>query len=213
MARPASMVRFVLAGTLPNGEIWQTGFWAKPSQVVVTLALLNEWTAAVLSNWTNGPWATLLNATIPPTGSFAQVRGYYYPEPDDPALYQSAAAAGFVGTGAEGNSLPLQSALCLTLRTGLAGRRNNGRMFWPLLNENLESHQLTQARTQAIADAVADFFTNVRNLAGFPIPAVMSSVGVGSWNPISAVEVDSEPDVIRSRSNRAVELHTSSSAV
>jgi hypothetical protein len=206
MARPTNMARFVIAGTLPNGEVFQTGFWGQAG-AAESAASIQQYANDVRTEF-NLTAGTIMRSLLPANAGFTEVRAYYYPTADGPASLTAIAALPLAGTGAESNSLPLQVAICLTLRTGFAGRRNNGRMFFPMLTEDLTNHQLTLSRAQAIADAMGSFFANLIASPTIPTPSVMSTVGLGTVRTITRVEVDSEPDVIRSRSNRATELFT-----
>lgn len=211
MVRPAGMWKAVFAGILPNGEIFQTGFWfvANPPS---DQAQADAVAVAVRTAFQGVP-LEVMSSLIPPTAGFREIRVYHYENPTGGADAQAVAALVANGTGSPTNAHPLQVCLVTTLLTGVPGRRNRGRMYWPMLTEQLPNHQLTQARIDVISAAMATFFTNFNNQPALIAAIVMSQVGAGSYNEITAVSVDSEPDIQRRRANRQTELFQSSAAV
>jgi hypothetical protein len=205
------MTRIVIVGSLPNGEIFNTGYWVA-AQPIAGEAAANAFAVQARDAFINyaGPAA---RPRLSSGGSFDEVQVYHYVGTTGPADYIGTAAIGQAGEGTSSTQLPIQVALVTTLETGLSGRRRRGRMYWPCTNAVLVGHQVSQADIALLSSGVAEMFNVMNAAAGPGICVVLSQVGTGSAARITRVSCDSEPDVQRRRANRQTELRQSAADV
>lgn len=116
-------------------------------------------------------------------------------------------------TGSASNGYP-QIACVLSLRTARArGYASNGRMYIPSARAPAPADGLiTQAQAESIRDSGAAFIANVET-SGVGVPAVMSTVGAGRTEAITAVRVGRVMDTQRRRRNQLPELYTTEADV
>lgn len=203
--------KVVLSGTLASGaEIWSTGVAFSSVEGPVTLqGDCQAWAngiAAGLSAFIAG--TTSLESGLSGNGAITETRVYYYPTTDGPATAVGVAAGNTVGTGA-GNQ-PLQSSAVLSLRTGVAGRRTRGRMYWPALAIAPNNFGVYSAATAGamVSDAVLllEFLREANPVSSNFYPAVVSKVG-NLVTPVTTVSVGNVPDTQRRRRNGLVETY------
>jgi hypothetical protein len=208
---PVNVNRIVIVGHLTTGEIFNTGLWTFGDVPTSDTAA-----AAFASSARDVFQATAqaaLEFYLAPTSGFDEVRTYHYPTGGPGAAFLGTASivAG-AGTGAEGD-LPLQIAAVATLLTGLPGRRRRGRMYWPVNNRNLTSHQLDNADTGNLAGTIGSFLTGINSAAALGVVSVVSQIAPGSSQPVTGINVDSRLDVQRRRANDQPALFESSAPV
>jgi hypothetical protein len=207
MGIPAGVSRWVLRGHLTGGEIFETGFWTQSA--FTTPADANAAAAVAAANVVTDLGGPLFNKITADCG-YDEVRVYSYPS-GGPAASVIGTAAIASGTGG-GTSpvLPLQTAVCVTLRTPLAGRQHRGRMYFPMNVGTLTTHQLSSTDTNSIATGVATFLGRFNSAAS---PVVVSQIGAGQKTQITTVTCDSKPDVQRRRAARVTPLNTGTHTV
>lgn len=212
----APTIRLVASGRILSSQSWSVGISmnAGPGPYVDAQlqALVNEFSTRFQTLWGTGSTGTLskINAAGVDLRSF---RAYVYPQRGVPAIL----AAGVDITPVPGNggfSQPPQCALVASLRTALPGRGNRGRMYLPCTNVTLGTNgQMTLATVQPIAAGVATLLTAMNTFttgAGYGNVVIAGSAG----NPIvNAVQVDSEIDTQRRRTDKLVAASTAVSAV
>lgn len=201
MSIPSLTTRVQVRGHFPGAEIFEWGYWLGGAPVSQDDA--NNLAAAQKTLF-DSALKTLLLPHINADSGYDEIRVYAYPTGGPSAAFVGSAALGYAGTGSTTCNNPLQVALVVTLLTGLAGRRNRGRLYLPYqLSTGLTNHQLTQSQINPIGTAFADF-AGGQNV-GQQI-SVVSQVGAGAQNPITAVKVDSRLDVQRRRANKQTAL-------
>ena len=205
------MTRVTLVGTLPNSEIFSTGFWTGPN-TIASEGAANAYALLVASSFQNNVDATFARF-LSQGEAYTEVQVYHYVDTSGPADYVGTAPLDVPGTGTQATQLPIQCAVVITLETGLSGRRRRGRMYWPCTNAALESHQLVQADIAELVGACSAFFNEVNGYAGQGDVVVHSQVGAGSAADVTRVSCDSEVDIQRRRANRQTELRQASAAV
>lgn len=211
MSIPAGVSKVVLVGTLPQGEIFNTGFWTA-GNVPSTQAAANSLCSAYASLVTTHLVAAF-GGYMSTLASFDRVNLYGYTAGGPTAGIQGTAAiSGGAGTMST-SYLPLQSAWVATLRTPYPGRSRRGRMYFPITNHALTNWQFTQAETTALTTAVRNFLNAVNGTASSGFVSVVSQVGAGSSSGVTLVTGDSRLDIQRRRANREVELFQSSVAI
>lgn len=198
------MTRVTLVGTLPNAEIFSTGFWVGPNTIASETAA-NDYAVQVQVAFVGAADQTFARFLGEDAG-FTEVQVYHYVETTGPADYVGTAPCVVPGTSPTGNQLPIQCSVVTTLETGLSGRRRRGRMYWPCIVAQLDGHQLVQADIAEIAGATQGFFNAVNAFTGQGDVVVHSQVGAGSAADVTRVSVDSEVDIQRRRANRQTEL-------
>lgn len=211
MARPGGLVKVVLSGFLPNGEIFQTGVWVDPAAEMLDTELqaFADWVAA---QWTanNAGWLALIGPDV----TYDEVRVYNYPTGGTaPASSIAAVDITAVGTASNSYAHPLQICLVATLRTAIVGRRYRGRMYVPMTAGQLGQHQANQIEVDGLADDVAGFLSAINDYPGQVMRVVVMSAVGGAATTVTRVEVNSDPDVQRRRSNRDPALRSSSEPV
>lgn len=204
MAIPAGSVRIVLRGVMPGGEIFETGFWMIDTGVssAATANAQAEIIAAVLnSNDSSGAMrissVKLWRATI----AWTEVRVYAYTGPRTATWIGSYVLSPARAGSSSGAVLPNQCSMCVSLRTGLAGRTHRGRMFLPVNGLALAvDGNWEQADVAQIAQAWAIAFSDI-NTGGAGKIVVMSDTATET-HQVTSVIVDTRPDVIRRRANQ-----------
>jgi len=206
MAIPASTVHVQIRGTAPQGEIFQWGFWLG-STTITSEATAN---ALALDVWNHFVTFALGTATslIPSTASYTEVRVYCYPTGGPTATFIGVHTPTPAPGTSAGNSLPLQCAAVVSLRTGFAGRQARGRLYLPVSANTLVTHQLTSATITNIANAWETFLEAVSTLAAVGSVSVVSQVGSGTVRPVTQLIVDSRLDIQRRRANGEQVLFT-----
>lgn len=207
MPIPNDVTRVVIGGTSPGGEIFETGFWLN------THAPLSDDAANVMAGALVTSFDTdllpALKTIITPDTAYATIRVYAYPTGGPHASFVGEAdIPSGAGTDTTG-STPLQLAMCATLLTGSVGRRARGRMFFPATGFPYNAHMFASARVDAIATALATFFTNWNSDHGdvMGTAAVVSTAASAARN-ITNIKIDDKPDTQRRRANRLAATHT-----
>lgn len=203
--------RIVLAGTLANGaEIWSTscGFTDPVNGPATDVADLQAWADAVSAALASTLADTTLEDALSGNGAITEVRAYYYPDTGVPAAAVAVTGTNTPGSGAANQ--PLQSSAVLSLRTGVAGRRYRGRMYWPALAiapSNFGTY--TAATTGGLAEGAADLLAMIAGAAppvGVFSPVVVSGAA-DQVTLVTSVAVGNVPDTQRRRRNGLIETY------
>lgn len=204
MAIPANVAKISFQGTLPGGEIWETGFWVQNPGVTSNTeanALAELAYGQFTANDDSGGLRIAL--TILADGQ-TKVTGCRT------AVYTGGTHATYTGVYVDATGLagggpathPNQVCLVASLRTALAGRSHRGRMYLPCTGVTLQSNgQIDAGGVAAVAAGWATGFTDW-NASGDNGTVVVVSSAIGAATRITAVQVDSRPDVQRRRANR-----------
>lgn len=211
MPIPLGYSRSVIHGSLPGGEIWQVGLWAAeaPSDQAATQSQADSFAADVATQWATG---TGPKSLITSTTTVDGVTVYSYTTASGKAEFVAESALSLTGVnGAQ--TMPDQVALCVSLETGHAGRRNRGRIYLPVnAPGTLTSGQLTAAQCADQAEWVAALIGLWNgHLAGNNVCVL--SQAAGSSNPIISTRVDSRFDIQRRRANRQTILQQATATV
>lgn len=202
--------RIVIQGTTRSQEIWETGFWLE------NVGVASQSDAQDLMD-TIGPLFDtdlkgIVKSMLPDNGAVTNLRGYFYVTAGPNSTYIADYPV-TSGTGTGTHNLPEQVCMVATLLTGVAGRRNRGRMYFPAYGCQIAAdNQFASGLEAALSDAVAEFFGNVNNITGNPTVVVYSAAGSAA-RPVSTIRVDSKPDIQRRRVNKEPATSTASSDV
>lgn len=211
MAIPPSTVRCSLIGHLPQGEIFNTSFWL--GSTVISDGGVANTLADNIANAFEGLASNPFTGLLATGAGYDEVRVYSYPSGGPSALTIGSAPISGEQGAITSSLLPLQSCIVATLRTGFAGRRNRGRMYFPFITGGLVAHQTTVAHTAQLASALSTFFGLVNALPDSGSVSVVSQVGVGAMKPVTSVEFDTKLDIQRRHANRQAEVGTSTAPV
>jgi hypothetical protein len=199
----------VYRGALPNGEVWQTGFWFTGSAptsnagaaAVAQAEFSSEGTTTSSSFW------NVFKSHTPSSVTLTAVIVYSYPNGGTQAQFiGQSAGTPLAGTGAT-TALPNQVSMCMSLLTGQAGRSYRGRMYLPpLLGAEVTATGLWVTTTAAsIANVWGVKFTNFNAASGFGKVAVVSQKRT-SATQVLQLRIDYRPDVQRRRANRMTNI-------
>jgi len=200
MAIPADCYRVVIVGHATGNEIFQFGWFVKgtaPTSDADANTVAGQWAAIWAANQAN------IKPLVLADSGFDSVKVYSYPAGGPAAAHVGIAPiTGGVGTGA--TAQPLQSAMVITLGTGLSGRRNRGRIYLPANGLALATtHNFNNGDTLQVMNAIKAMFV-AYNTPNAPNSAVVVVSSVGSTsNKVSQLSVDERTDTQRRRANRA----------
>lgn len=209
------MTRIVLSGTLPNGEIWSTGFFM--SNVTATspaqLSILAQHVATVLYDGAtpNGMFSVMTKLCNSQT-TWTTTTAYYYGAGGNKSTMIGSYTWPTAKVGSLQNGVPEQCAVVISLRTALAGRSHRGRMYMPATGASLQlDGQLISTVVDELAAGWAHAFLQLMD-------GTVHNVGIVSdvqstYTPIFSVKVDSKIDTMRSRSKSASVDHVAVNAV
>ena len=192
--------RVTINGLLPGGEIWATQFWLD-DVLIGTQANLDD-LASVCATALAGQEGLLLK-TLSATSFLSGLTVRYYPAGSTAASLQSTPTfTQSAGTGTKNN--PNQSCIVASLRSGVPGRRNRGRMYWPNTGGDLGADGLiTAAMATNIGSGLANMFGAINNPGSTEggWVSVLSRL-TGAAQHVLNVQVDRRPDVQRRRANK-----------
>jgi hypothetical protein len=198
---PAGVMRVVMSGQLPGGELWNTGYWI--DHAPVDNADANAKANTLWGIWTDNtagkPWNELRQHWFHNAVGFERLTVYGYSDTSGHASHIGVKTGTLVGSSL-GHS-PDQMAVVASLRTEFAGARRRGRMYFPALGHDIgTASQFDGGQTSALCTAIAGAFAASNTAIGFP--AVVISFLTGDLNEITQVKIDQRPDIQRRRANR-----------
>lgn len=204
MSIPPNSTKITFGGALPGGEIWQSGFWVtgySPSSSGDANSYAELWYAQLSASDSSGGARIHLGLVAATTVSFTQVRVYGYPAGGTQATYVGI----YTGTAVTGTQQPKsgnQTAHVVSMRTGLAGRSQRGRMYIPANGAPVQADgQLNAAACTTIAEGWATCFSDWNAVSGNGIVSVVSSTKTQGYHVVN-VQVDSRLDVQRRRADK-----------
>lgn len=210
---PANVVRIVLSGGLPNGEIWTTGFFVQgdlgttPDQLT-TLAthVANQLVLEADGGAMSHTIAKLFNSMT----DWKKTSAYYYAGGTDKAAAVGEYVWPTPKKGNLNNGVPEQCAVVLSLRTPHPGRSYRGRMYLPCTGASLQvDGQLTNADVDDVCGAWGMNLSRLGDPGLDPLPIVVST-HLGLATGITSVKMDSRIDTMRSRAKSSTIDYTKS---
>lgn len=200
------MTRLTFGGTLPGNEIWECGIWMQgdaPTSEASANALADLWWAELVATDGSGLGHAAAQFIWSPQIAMTYTKTYVYPAGGSKATYIGEHTGSITGQASADPLHPNQTAMCVTLRTGYAGRTNRGRIYLPANGVPLtDVANFQTAAGQQIANVAA---TMIRDWdAASEGTLVVLSQRTSTAKPISSVSVDSRPDTQRRRANRQV---------
>jgi hypothetical protein len=139
---------------------------------------------------------------IPTDAGYDGVRVYSYNDATGKASFIADSPIGRPGRQTAGTNLPNQCCIVVTLKTGVAGRRNTGRIYVPLTKWNVGAGgQLASTDVTNIAGWWSALFTQL-NSAASPAHVGVLSQKYGTYHSATALTCDTKVDIQRRRANR-----------
>lgn len=198
-------VRCVMQGITESTQTWSMGF-SVHNDGTATSSELFTWLSAV-----DGLAKTMFGTTgvvnqWDTATKYTSVAAYSYPAVGGAAAVAGVTSSGVVGTSSS-RSVPPQIAVVISERSGIAGRKGRGRMYYPMCNPTLAPNgQLASSFCTTLANAVKVFFDGVNALS---IGSAASIVCIGSRDtgagaPVTGIIVDTKLDTQRRRTDKIV---------
>lgn len=200
MSIPAGVIRQVFGGTLPNGERFSWGYWAKPS------ATVNQTWLTAFNGLANGSLeGNFMTATVKGffnTGVVYDTSvSYYYDGGSQAALVAGGTGSALTAGASSAISLPDQLAIVATLVTGIPGRSNRGRSFLPpvIIGGVVAGGLLLGSYQSGLCNAFAAMLSAIKDDPSNPAQPVVVSRKLSATQAITQVTMDNRFDVHRSR--------------
>lgn len=213
MAIPTNSARVVYSGHLRNGEQFATGYWLSGEGIPTTGEQANGQAAIIAGVFDGffGPGSPLDCLSTDSGYDRCNVYGY----PNGGTVAEAVGEAPMIHAGASTVSiLPNQACVTLTLRTGLAGRQNRGRMYVPANAAPMATDgQLTATFLNAFVTQWKAHLEAVQAALNLTKVVVVSKILGGHANPVTLVTADSRLDIQRRRANSENELRQASAVV
>jgi hypothetical protein len=207
-----NLVKLTISGKIGTAQTWSIGLWGVAPGPTV-LADLQAFAALARGHW-HTFWTGAYQPVISDDTSYSTLHCSRYPSGTTSAdLIAQDLAAPVIGS----SSLHQPPQLCLvaSLRTGLSGRENRGRVYLPLTglpNADLSDHQVAAS----VVDAINTDFT------AFLIALDTEAIGPDTWttsvgnpraahasHPVIQVVMDSKIDTQRRRTDKFLPSHVS----
>lgn len=194
MAIPPGVTKYVVSGTMPSGEIWQTAWWR------TGLAATDVTDAAAATVATGAPLTAVLNAWKAWNGTQVKATAldmYHYGSGTGADAHGHASLA-VAGTQAS-NISPNQVALVVTLRSATATRSGRGRQYWPATGMAISAADglFPSGSVSTFLTALAALFLPPTS----PQPTVVVSQTRIATYPVVSIDADTRPDTQRRRLN------------
>jgi hypothetical protein len=212
MADPYARIRIL--GTLPGGEEWSIGvaFTGDFDTHPMSSAALQAWATAVAALNTGKVFGAVWGGLLSTVGFVTTVRAEYYAT----GTTLSDVREALLTTPAAGTGTPsktYQSAVVVSLLSGIPGRRTRGRIYLPALAATLSSTTLRLAPTlaQSISDEASNWLLAVQDAGPTEpamVPAIWSSVNASAI-AVSSVRVGDVLDTQRRRRDSLAETYYS----
>lgn len=202
MPIPSGYSRSTFYGHLEGGDIFNMSLWANeaPLDNAATQTQANAFRDAF-----NAKNSNVFSPThyIRSGSGYDGVRVYSYTDTTGKAAHIGDASIAKPGTAGSTGLLPQQVALCVSLLTAQAGRSAKGRIYMPLMVLALGfGGQADSPTVDGVAAWWATFITALNTAIGGPAKIGVLSQKHGTFQPITAVAVDTRLDIQRRRANR-----------
>jgi len=199
------IVKVVMGGKIGTTDTWSCGFAFQLSGGPPSVADMNGIAAGFSTLWATDVWdhASGWKANVGSNTDWSKCTTYYYPASSPTAaLTGTVALTPDPGTASTGY-LPPQVALVVSLHTGLAGRRNSGRVYMPAPYSVGSNGQIGSAVLSGLGGFVATWLTHC-NAATVGALSFNACIGTGSTPHITSTTVDSVFDTQRNRRSKMV---------
>lgn len=201
----------VLNGSLGTDEIWSTSFQFGGGgfNLVDSQEGLDTWSGA-LGIALDGLTTNVLQVLLGSDNTIDSVDVQYYEASNQLALQSSSSVSAVVG--ASSNSCPRQTAVVLSLRTGLPGGSRRGRCYWPAIGADIGANgRLASGNTPLeIAQDFAAMVSGIAATAPSPFDAQYGvySVALDTVTPVTLIQCGDVPDTQRRRRDGMIEQYS-----
>lgn len=196
----AGTARVTVSGVSPEGEIWNTGFWLAGTTTVVDQPTADATLVAIHAAML--PFQSTLATMLQSTASIRQWKLEVFNSTGPASNTSELDITPVPGSGA--GQLPLQTAMCMNLRSSTPGRRARGRMFLPAYGLQLGGVEFKSTDLDNIGADLKSSFDDLNSGSG-PISGVtvvvVSKTGA-TTHEIDRITTDGRPDIQRRRANR-----------
>lgn len=198
---PSGYSRNSFHGRLPGGEIFGWSLWTNEAPITVeaTQTQANAFRDAFVAA-DSSVYAPhhLLSAD----SSYTGVTTYSYTDASGKAAHIAEAPMNIAGVNA-GALLPNQCSVVVSLKTALAGRRHQGRVYLPMTEFSLGAGgELDIGFAGGLAGYFATLIGALNSAIGGPAKVVVLSQVAGTSQPVTATRCDTRVDIQRRRANR-----------
>jgi hypothetical protein len=199
----SNVVRIVLGGHLPGGEVFQTSWWYQDTSAPA----VDDSTAAAMAAGTETvAFLNAAKALINGSAGYDTLDQYGYDSLPGPATSHGHAALSSVGSSSL--ACPNQVSVVMTLRSATAGRQGRGRMYLPANGATMASlGLLATTQVDACVDTLAAW---LGSFTSGVTPAIVSRTGAQT-HPIISVDADYVADTQRRRTNKLISARHSAS--
>lgn len=204
MPVPANTLRFSFVGKIGVSDIWNCSVWLRPVGSA-TAPTTGAATDALLTSLKGvSGWTTLRSAILTCIRSIDSLDHetlYSYATTGNQATAVAQQSDVAAGTGATQVNPP-QVCQVMTLQTGVAGRSQRGRIYWPATALGLSSTDGQFSGTISnVRTGFAAWVLGTAGLAAGWAPYVVSQTHTSSL-PVVSIRVDTKPDIQRRRVNK-----------
>lgn len=203
--------KIVFSGALPGTERWSASMCIDHATALDSVELGNVLDEVITDFGAGGGFFAELAAINPATVTLDTVTAYYYSGGTKAAL-QAERTGNYLPTHTNAVTLPNQVCAVASLRTGLPGRSQRGRMYIPCLSVAMGANGLaTTTGLNLLADGLAQSMGTFNASGRGKI--VVASATTGFNNPVTEIIMDSVLDTQRRRRSSVVgTTHTSAVA-
>lgn len=217
MGYQSQHIYYVFSGTLPGGEVWNTGY--RTGTAVVTLDQLTSLVGLIGASF--GAHLFGANTGIkefnPASVTYVGCTGYLVPATGPSLLVAQYSEATPLTGSASAQTAPNQTALVASLRSARAGRSNRGRMYLPFLAPTFVegTGRIVAGYAVQAATGMAAFLSTANGEQGGTTPAgpfpasIQSQTEAGTPALVTAVLVGNVADTQRRRRDKLIETYTS----
>lgn len=211
MTKPYAIQRLTFGGNISANQTWSVGISGTPVASVPTAAMLNAMaqsaSAAFDAYWNSGALFGV-GGLNPAATTFHETRASYTPAGSSTATVVGSFLKDVPNGGSASNSLPTQTALVVSLTTGLAGRSQRGRIYLPCTGYALSGHFVGSSDIDGLATKTVGFIQALNAIAdtGYGFASVVA--GKSATHPITGCRIDNRPDIQRRRADKVLPTHT-----
>lgn len=201
--------RTTFYGHLPSGEIFNWSLWA--SEAPIGQAATQAQATAFATEFKADPGVNMPGwKLIGSDSGYDGCRVYSYQDTSGKATNIADAGINMVGSSSATSLLPNQCALVASLKTAVAGRRHQGRVYLPINKFALGSQgQLDTPTALSVAAWMADLIHRLNTHITPAKIGILSRVSLGAGaptdaiQPVTTVTVDTKIDIQRRRAKSA----------
>lgn len=203
------IARVVIGGILAGAQRWSIGVNLQVAgSTTPSPAQMNTFAQAVYASFLSNVWSNAssgLNGFASSSANVDSCHAYYYPVTITSGATATGVSSGAAVAGSGVRSNPPQSALVVSLRTALAGRKGRGRVYLPIGVMSYNTNGTIGSTLSGLATNFAAFLTNVSSgiaLAVQGVTPIVVGLTVPTGSTITSVAIDNVMDTQRRRRDK-----------